>query len=371
MTIEIKEVETKKELKRFIHLPFEIHKGHDNWYSPLLRDEWAFFDEKRNEKFKSNKTVQLLALAGKKPVGRIMGIIPEALNKQNGTKTARFGFLECHDDVDVARALTEYVKIWAEKEGMDKLVGPMGFTDQDPEGYIIDGFEHKPTIATNINLPFIPKLLENLGFDKEVDYKVLQVPITDKNPPLYDKLRDRILDRGSFKLVEFGKRSQLKPYVLPILRLMNRTFIDLYGFTVYPDEELNKLAYQYIPLLNPEFVKVVEVADKVIGFIVAMPNIDDGLRKAKGRLFPGAIHILADMKRSTQLDLLLGAIDEEYRGKGADILMGAAMFKSARKHGFKVFDTHLELESNTKIHKEMEYAGGKIVKRYRIYKTSI
>jgi len=179
---------------------------------------------------------------------------------------------------------------------------------------------------------------------------------------------ERAVKKNAVRLLEFAKKSQLKPYIRPILGLMNETFVGIYGYSPLDQEEMEGLARQYLPLLDPRFVKAVVKGEEVVGFFIAIPNLYEGIVKARGRLFPfGFIHILRAMKSARQLDLLLGGVKEEYRGRGVDMVMGAAMLRSAAAAGHEVMDSHHELETNTKVRAEMERGGGVIYKRYRIF----
>lgn len=371
MRIDIIQVKSRNDLKLFIHLPFELHKAHQRWAPPLLVDEWAYFDHKKNKNFGHSHTVMYLAYKDKKLVGRIMGIINNRHNEVAKEKTARWGYLESVEDFEVAKALVGKVEAWAKSHKMNKIVGPMGFTDQDPEGFVIEGFEGEPTISTYFNFPFIPEFVQKLGYVKEVDYFVYKIEVTKEPPKIYGRLVERVMKSGEFKLVEPSKKD-LKFLIVPILSLTNKSFSHLYGYVPLTQEEMIDLGNKYIPVLNPKFVKVITWKEEVVAYILAIPNMDEGFRKAQGKLLPfGLLHILNSQKKSKQLDLLLGAIDERFRGRGLDAVMGTAMMKTAHAEGFEVIDSHLELESNVQVRSEMERAGGKIIRRYRIFKKKL
>jgi hypothetical protein len=169
MNINIREVKTKKDLKTFIYLPEKLHADHPNWVHPVYMDEWKFFNQEKNKAFSYSDTVLLLAFHGEKAVGRIMGIINSRYNEYRKEKTARFGYLETEEDEEVIRALLSYVEDWAREKGMRKIIGPYGFSDQDPEGFLIEGFENRATIATNYNLEWMPRLVEKQGYEKDVE----------------------------------------------------------------------------------------------------------------------------------------------------------------------------------------------------------
>ena len=372
MSIEIKQVSNRKELRKFIYLPEEIHRNHPNWVPPIYMDEWEYFNQKKNKAFIYSDTVLALAYDNNKVVGRIMGIINNRYNEYRHEKNARFGYLECLNDQHIAHELLTHVEEWARAHKMTKIVGPLGFNDQDPEGYLVEGFEHTPTISTYYNFDYINQLLLNEEYAKELDYVVYKVDVPEAMPEFYCKIYQRVTRRKNFKIVEFSNRKQLKAYILPILSLMNECFLDFYGFQPLDQMEMENLAKRYLPILDPRFIKVVTKDDQVIGFNIAMPNIADGIRKAKGRLFPfGIFTILRSAKKTKQLDSIIGGIKEAYRARGIDVMIGYKTIESAQRGSFKMIDSHHELEDNVKVRAEMERLGGEIYKRFRIYQKKI
>ncbi len=372
MDVEIKKVTRQADLTKFIYLPDKIHRAHANWVPPIYADERRYFDPRKNRSFTYCDATLGLAYRGPRLVGRIMGAVNRRYNELRGEKNARFSCLECYEDEEVARALLDYVEEWARGLGMDKVVGPLGFTEQDPEGFLVEGFEYEPTIATYYNFECIPRFLESKGYTKEMDYVVYKVELRNELPAFYEKIFNRVSANGKYKLVEFGKKKNLKKYILPILGLMNETFQGLYGYAALDEAEMRTLAKQYLPVVDPRFVKIVTKGDRVVAFVIGLPNMSEGIRRARGRLFPlGIIHILRAAKKAKQLDLLLGGIKQEDRGKGLDVLMGTAMMRSAREAGFTHLDSHHEMETNVKVRAEMERMGGELYKRYRIFQKAL
>jgi hypothetical protein len=213
-------------------------------------------------------------------------------------------------------------------------------------------------------------LVEKNGFGKEVDCIVYQIKIPNPIPEFYIKIQERaILRNPGLKVLEFTSRRKVKPYIHPVLHLLNATFTEIFGFIPFTDAEMDDFANRYLFLINPRFIKIiVNEQNKVIAFVIGMSDIGDGIRKAKGKLFPfGIFKIFAAARRSKQLVLLLGGIDPAYRSKGLDVMMGVKMLESAWKLGKTTIDSHLELETNTKVRAEMEILGGKIYKRFRIF----
>lgn len=373
MSVEIREVQTRKQKRQFIHLPARIHKGHANWVPPIYMDERTFFNPGKNKSFSYADTVLFLAYKDDRLVGRIMGIINRRYNKARGESHARFSFLECWDDAEVADALLRAVEEWAGKKGMVKLVGPLGFSDKDPQGLLVEGFDEPIAIATNCNYPYLPEFVENFGFRKEVDLVVYKLDLPEEVPDIYQRIHDRVLDRNSLTIREFKTRKELKPAIRPVLGLMNETFQDIYGYDNMTGKEMDEFAARYIPLLDPRLIKAVENDQgEPVAFLIGMPDLSKGIQKSKGYLLPiGIFQILRAGKRTKQLNLMLGGIREDHRNHGLDAVMGTRMIRSARKAGLEYVDSHLELETNTKVRAEMERMGGKIYKRYRIFQKPI
>ncbi len=374
MSVNLIEVKDRKQLKTFIYLPEKLHRGRPNWVPPIYMDEWAYFDPRKNKAFEYSDTILLLAEKDGQVVGRVMGIINRRYNEVRNEKTARFGFLESIKDQEVVHALLSRVEEWAREKGMTRIIGPYGFSDQDPEGFLIKGFEHRATIATYYNFEWMPEMVEKEGYTKDIDYFVYKIEIPKEIPELYRRVSERILKKGNFQLLEFKKRKEIKPWVRPILSLMNETYVEsnIYGYAPLDEHEMDALAKKYLPVLDPRFVKAVLKDGQVVAFIIGIPDLTAGIQKARGRLFPfGFIHILRASKKTKQLDLLLGAIKKEYRGQGLDALMGLAMISSAQQAGFEIIDTHHEMESNVRVRAEMERMGGQVYKIYRVYQKSL
>lgn len=374
MSMEIREVKTRKDLKAFIFLPEKIHRNHANWVPPIYMDEWEYFDARKNKAFGYCDTIMLLAEQDGRLKGRIMGIINRRYNEFKGEQTARFGYLETGEDESLVKALLGRIEDWARERGASVLVGPYGFTDQDPEGFMIEGWDSPVTIPGYYNFKWMPGFVENQGYTKDIDYFVYKLDVPEVLPEFYTKIYQRVVRKGQFEIVEFKKRSQIKPWIKPILHLMNECYSesDIYGYTPLEEAEMEHLAKRYLPLLDPRFVKAVTLEGEPVAFVIGMPNFTEGIRKARGRLFPfGILHILRAAKKTKQLDLLLGAIKEKYRGRGLDVMMGVKMLMSAQQAGMKLLDTHHEMETNVKVRAEMERMGGVVYKKFRVYKKPL
>ena len=374
MTIDIREVKGAADLKTFIYLPEKIHKGHANWVHPLYMDDKRYFTPKRNKAFEFSDVVLFLARRGTKVVGRVMGIINRKFNAYRKEEIARFAYLETWEDREVFRALVKAVEDWARAKGATRIIGPYGFSDQDPEGWIIEGFENRATIATYYNFEWMPRFIEEMGYGKDMDYYVYKIPVPKQLPEFYVKIHDRIVRKGSYTLLEFKKRKELKPWIHPLFELMNETYVhsNIYGYAPLDHKEMDDLAKRYLPVVDPRFVKIVKKGDEVVSFIIAMPDMAGGILKARGRLLPfGFLKILRAAKKTKQLDLLLGAVKEAYRGVGLDVLMGVSTLRAASAAGMEMLDTHHEMETNVKVRGEMEKMGGILYKKFRVWTKAL
>ncbi len=374
MGVTIKPVCTKQELRKFIHLPAKVHKGHKNWIPPLYSDEWEFFDSKKNKSFEYCDVIMLLAYREKKLAGRIMGIINHKYNELNHENNARFNYLETWDDREVIQTLIQHIEDWARIKGMDKLVGPLAFSDKDPQGFLIGGFNEPVAIAAHCNYEFMIGHLEALDFRKDIDLVVYKIRIPEKTPELYEKVAERARrNNPGIRLLEFSRRKDLKPWIRPIFTLINETFTEIYGFMPFTLKEMDDFANRYLLIMDPRLIKVVvNEHNESVAFVIGMPDISKGIKKSGGFLLPiGIILILISGRRTRQLNLLLGAVHPDYQNRGLDTIMGSAMLVSARKQKLEYIDSHLEMETNTKVRAEMEYMGGKVYKTYRVFGKSL
>jgi len=370
--IEIKEVTNKGLLKEFIYLPDFIHENHKNWVPPIYIDEWDFFNKEKNSSFSKNETVLYLAFINGKAVGRVMGIIPKIYNHFRNENNARFSFLESIDEIEVARKLIDQVKTWAKSFKADALIGPLSFSDKEPQGYLYQGYDKPHVIASNCNFPYQTQQLIELGFVKYKDLVVYSVDLKKDLPKFYYALAERNLKYG-YKLVEFTNKIQARKYIYPILNLVNITYKDIYASTPFSKSEMDDFANKYLAVINATLIKViVDKNDNIVAFIIAMRDMGKGLKIANGNLFPfGFVPFLYHQKKSKQLNLLLGAVANGHRNRGLDTLLGVSLFNSAKKMGMEVVDTHLILEENIKMRREIERINGDIYKRYRLYTTNL
>ena len=369
----IKEVLTRKDRRDFIYLPEKVHKNEPDWLPPIYMDEWELYNKKKNKSYQYADAILLLAYRDKKPVGRIMGIINKRYNTINNEQHGRFCFMECFNDTEVFQTLIKRVEDWARQNGMTRIIGPLGFSDKDPQGFQIEGFEYPQFMTSPNNSPYMPELIEAEGYEKKIDLVNYLGKLPHKLPLIYEKVLSRVDNNKEYKIIEFHTKKELKPYIIGVLELMNETFSEIYGFVPLNDKEKSDFAARYLPILDPKFIKVIETAKgEIVGFAIGIPDFSKGIREANGKLLPfGIFKILKESKRSKKLLMMLGGVKKAYRGKGLEVLMGVKIFRSGIKHNMDMIDSHLILENNTKMRCEWERIGCQVVKKFRIYQKEL
>lgn len=372
MSVLLRDVSTQKDFRAFIHLPEIIHKGHKGWLPPLIMDEKIFFNPKKNHSFDVCEYRLILAFNEGVVVGRIMGLINKKYNEMNGAKTVRFGFIETYNDPIVAHALITEIENWGQKKGMTKIVGPYGFSDREPQGLLIEGFEYEPVIDSPCNFEYMPQLIENEGYTKELDCGIYRYPLTEPIPVALHKMLDRITSRKDIQFLEFSNKRQVKPWIVPVFRAMNASFGRIYGFVPMSETEMHEMAKKYLPVMDMAFVKVIVKEGNVIAFIISMPNMYKGMQKAKGRLFPfGLFHILKAMKTAKTANIMLGAVVPEHQKKGLDLYLFLSTVKTAMKRGMTSIDTHVVMEENHNMMAEFDRHKAYLIKKFRVYQKAL
>jgi hypothetical protein len=372
MPIELRQVNTRQELGEFIRFPFKIFADNPYWLPPILFDEKNFHNPKKNKALRTNETIMYLAYRDGKLSGRIMGIIHKVYNEVAGKNRVRFFKFDCFNDQEVAHALINAIEDWGRAKGMDEIIGPFGFSDKDPQGLLINGFDLRAAIIAPYNEPYYIDLVEKEGYTKEVDLFEYKIPVPEKIPEFYQRIYDRVSRNKDIQFIPLKDKKALKPYIMPVMRLINETFRDIYGSYEMDEEEMRKFADDYMMILDVDFTIIIADKGVPISFFIAVPDIGPALQRTKGKLFPfGIFHILRQMKRTDFIVLMIGGIKPSHQGLGIDVLMGVKMLEACSRRGIRQIHSHLELEDNHKIRAEMEKMGGKVCKVHRVYVKSL
>lgn len=381
MSIEIKRVETKSELKRFIRFNYEMYK--DNAYAvpDLLEDMLETFNPKKNAAYEFCEAELFLAYRGEELVGRVACLINHKANTTWNTKNARFGWIDFIDDAAVSKALLDHAEAWGRAHGCDKLVGPLGFTDMDAEGMLVEGFDQLSTMSTIYNYPYYPVHMERLGYTREIDWmeRKIFVPLKghEAHQDKYFRVAKIVEERSKLHVRKFKSVKDIRDngYVHKIFDVVNTAYAPLYGYSKMNERQIEKYASQYLPLLDLRLVTVIEnEANEPVAIGIAMPSMARALQKAKGKLFPfGWFHLLKALKwkRSDIIDLLLIAVLPEYQNKGVNAMLFADIIPIATEMGFTMAESHPVLETNEKSSGQWAYLDSELHKRRRCYKKEL
>jgi len=369
VSLEIREVKTDKDLKRFIRFPFTLYRNSPYWIPPLLADELRTLRQSTNPSFQHCKARYWLAYRGKELCGRIAGIINHAYISAWGSRYVRFSWIDFIDDEEVSSALFEAVESWARSEGMTAVHGPLGFTDMDPEGMLVEGFKELGTIATIYNYPYYPAHTEKRGYQKDTDWLEYEVSVPRTIPENAMKIAALAEERRHVHVLPARKSKDFLPYANQIFDLINTTYKDFYGFVQLTREQIDWYVKAYFPNVVPDYVKVIlDEENKVAGFVIGMPSLSRAFQKARGRLFPfGFIHVLKALRKPTQIDLFLGAVRPDLQGKGADALLITYLAQSCIKNGILSAESNPELENNLLVQGHWKHFERRQHKRRRCY----
>lgn len=356
MSVIIKKVTSKDDLMKFIQFGIDLYKGNDYFVPPLIYDERATLNRAKNPAFDHCDATYFLAYREDEIVGRIAAIINHKSNERWNQKHARFGFVDFIDDNDVVDSLFGAAESWSRARGMEKIHGPLGFTDLDHEGMLIEGYDKMGTMATIYNYPYYQKQIERLGYLKDKDWVEFLIQIPSEVPERFSRMADVVKKRFGLTIKHFQKKKDIYPYAREMFLLINRAYKDLYGYVELTDKQIDYYVDMYIPMIRLEFVTLVlrQTDNKLVGVGIGLPSMSVGLRNAKGRFLPnGWYHLYKSLKGNGHggvLDLLMIAVDPDYQGKGVNALMFNEFIPAANKLGMSTAESNVELEDNSKVH---------------------
>lgn len=377
MAVEIRSVSTKRDLKKFIRFNYELYKNNAYSVPDLYEDMMDTFSKEKNPAFEFCDAEYFLAYKDGKLVGRVAAIINNRANETWNTKNVRFGWIDFVDDKEVSAALLNAVAQWGKQHGMTDIVGPLGFTDIDAEGMLIEGFDQLSTMATIYNYPYYPKHMVELGFEKQTDWIEKKLFVPKSVPDGYQRIADIVMKRCNLHIHKIKSRKEIKNTDLPyrIFDLINEAYSPLFGYSKMSKRQVDQYVKSYFPLLDMRMVTVVEDANnEIVAVGVSMPSIARALQKAKGKLFPfGWFHLAKALffKHSDILDLLLVGVKPEYQSKGVNALLFADLIPTYIKMGFRYGETNPELEGNEKVQSQWKYLESETHKRRRCYHKAL
>ncbi len=369
MNILIKEVKSKRDLKKFISFPYKLYKGNKYWIPQLKKDEMNLFQKEKNPAYEFCDIELWLAYKNEKIVGRIAGIINYQFIEKWQDKYCRFGWIDFIDDENVSKALLNTVENWAKGNGMEAIHGPLGFTDLDPEGMLIEGFEELGTIATIYNYSYYKEHIKKLGYNKDADWVEYEIKVPDKVPEKIERIAKIVQKRNKLRIVRASKIKEMKPYLLDMFYVLNTAYENLYGFVPLNEKQIQTYIKQYISFANPKLISIIlDENDKVAAFGLTFPSLSKSFQKANGKLFPfGFIHILKALKKNNLIDLYIVAVRPDLQGKGVNALLFSELIKIYIDNNFEKAESNPELETNSKVQAQWKFFDRRQHKRRRCF----
>ena len=376
MTITIKPVTTKKEMKQFICFNYTLYKDSPYAVPELYSDVRDAFDPSKNAAYEFCEAQPFIALRDNKVVGRIAAIINHKANTVWEKQCVRFGWVDFIDDAQVADALFAAVEQWGKERGMTEIQGPLGFTDFDPEGMLIEGFDRIGTMVTIYNYPYYPKHMERMGYEKDADWVEYLLTAPNELPEKHARITRIVKEKFGLSVVKYTSHKKLaQERGVAIFDMLNEAYAHLYGYSALSEKQIQQYIKAYLPLLDLRLVPlIVDKDDNLVGFAILLPSLAKAFQKARGRMFPfGWWHLLKALKwnDTKTSEMMLIAVKPEYQGKGAVALLFADIIPIHYKLGYRYSESNPELEVNTKIQSQWDYFERENHKRRRAYKKHI
>ena len=376
MPVNIVKVETKGQLKRFVRFGNELYKGNPYYVPDLYSDEMATLRKDRNAAFEFCEADYFLAYKDGKLVGRIAAILNKRANEKWGIKAARFGWVDFIDDAEVVDALFSTVENWARERGLTEVQGPLGFTDLDREGMLIEGYDRVGTMATIYNHPYYPVHMERMGYVKDVDWVEYLLKVPDKKWEKAERVAAIVTRKFGLRVVRCKSRSELaKRFGKSLFTLVNECYSELYGYSPLSEKQIEQYIKMYLPVVDLRLISlVVDKDDNLVAMGVSIYSLAAALQKAKGKMLPlGWWHLLKALfvKPPKCLDFLLVAVKPEYQGQGAFALIFNEMLGNFMNLGIVDVESNPELENNTKMQTQWNEFEKEQHKRRRAFKKEL
>lgn len=370
--VEIKRIKpSRRELKKFVEYQIDLYKGSPWYVPPLVFDDVNTLDPKKNPAFDFCEAEYFMAWRDGKPVGRIAAIINRQLNEKQGTRTARFGWVDFADDPEVTKALFGAAEEWARSKGMDRMIGPLGFTDLDKEGCLIEGFEELSTMNTIYNYPYYSDRIEELGYRKDSDWLEYVMDVPEGIPEKFDRIAEIVKKKYGLRVLKYTSKKQLRDdYGHALFELINESYADLYGYSPLTERQIDYYIKMYLSMLNLDLITlVVDRDNRLVSVGISMPSMSRALQKSKGKIFPfGWRHLLKGLNGpNDRVDLFLVAVKPEYQSKGVNALLFQDLIPHYIEKGYRWAESNPELESNSKVQSQWEYFSRRQHRRRRSY----
>ena len=368
------DTESKSQVRRFVRIPYRLYENHPQWVPPLFIDAELQLNRKKHPYYEHSDAEFFIAVRDGKDVGRIAALENKRYNEYHGTRTAQFYLFDCEDDPEAAAALFNRLCEWAKQRGLDKIIGPKGFGPLDGYGVLVDGYEHRQMMTMmNYNYPYYPKLLEMQGFEKEVDFVSCYLSANDfRLPERVHHIADRVVARGSLRVLRFKSKKELKNWAQRIGKAYNQAFVNNWEYYPLTEKEVAFVLDNMLTIADHRLIKIILHEDTVVGFLFGWPDLSAALQRAKGRLLPfGLFDLLLEMRRTKWIALNGAGILPEFQGRGGNALLYSEMEKTIQEYNFEHADLTQVAETAVQMRHDLENLGGKAYKNHRVYRKFI
>jgi len=366
--------DNRKELKTFIEIPFQLYSNVPQWVPPVRMDVRTMLNKKKHPFYEHSDAQAFLAYRDGKAVGRIAVMENRLFNQVQHKNVASFTLLDCEENLQTLQALVNAAKDWAKARGLDILVGPKPFGLGEGYGILVEGFDLRQMMTMmNYNLPYLPRLLENIGFTKEVDFVSCQIE-TEKFslPEKVRKVAERVLEKGTITVRGFHTRADIRALGKQIGHVYNEVFVNNWEYYPYTQREIDVAVENVILFADPGLIKVLMDGDRAIGFLFAFPDISSALKRHQGRLNPlSIVDLMREMKKADMVSVNGMGVLSEYHGRGGNALLYYEMEKTVKSRGFKFAEFTQVAESAEQMRKDLITLGGAEVKNHRVYRLQI
>ena len=368
MTVEIREVQNHRQLRDFIRFPLSLYKNNRYYVPSLYMDEMNTLRSDKNPAFADAKARYFLAYRDGKIIGRVAGILVPKHELKWGDKYMRFGWLDFIDDAEVSAALIGEVEKWAKELDMKGLHGPLGFTDLDREGMLIDGFDEVATLATLYNYPYYQTHIEALGYSKDVDWLEYEIKLSGEHMDQIRKTAELVAKKYNLHLLKGNKKTLLK-YASQLFDVLDEAYRNLYGTVPLSKAQVQGYINSYFGFAIPEMIPIIlDENDRVVAFGITFPSFSEALQKSHGDIFPfGFIHFLRAMKKNKIADLYLVGVRDEYRGKGLNSMLMVQIYDAFISHGINIVEGNPNLEDNIAVQTMWKFFENRVRKRRRCF----
>jgi GNAT superfamily N-acetyltransferase len=367
--IELAEVRSRADLKRFVAFPEALYRGHPFFVPKLVGEELNTLRKDRNPAFEYCEARYWIAVKDGVPAGRVAGIISHRYIETWKRRRVRFGWLDFVDDPDVPAALLGAVENWGRARGLDEVHGPLGFCDFDRQGMLVEGFDELDVLTTNYNYPYYPARMEQLGYAKDADWLEYLITVPGAIPERVGRIARAALERSGLRVLQTRRRSDLKPYIADVFGLINETYRALYSVVELSEAQVRFYTKGFFGFVDHEYVKLIlDSRGGVAAFGLSMPSFSRALQRNRGRLFPlGFVPMLRALRTNDRLDLLLTAVRPEFQNKGLGAILMIETWKTAAARGITHAEAGPELETNAKIRAQWDNFDARQHRRRRCY----